>query len=90
MIPCHTISNFGQLGGKSLKLMPHWEKHFVKVYSSRDLAIKPINNQKINPKNLYTIDNTIVNNRQGENGDFTSDEKNEKDEEKDNNIQWEE
>jgi hypothetical protein len=54
------------------------------------LAIKPINNQKINPKNLYTIDNTIVNNRQGENGDFTSDEKNEKDEEKDNNIQWEE
>jgi hypothetical protein len=46
--------------------------------------------EKINPKSLYTIDITITNNRQGENGDSTSNEKNEKDEEEDNNFQWEE
>jgi hypothetical protein len=44
--------------------------------------------EKINPRSLYTIDNTITNNRQGENGDSTSSEDNEKDEEEDNNIQW--
>lgn len=46
--------------------------------------------EKINPRSLYTIDNTIANNKQGENGDSTSNEENEKDEEEDNNIQWEE
>jgi hypothetical protein len=46
--------------------------------------------EKINPKSLYTTDNTITNNRQGGNGDFTSNEENEIDKKKDNNIQWEE
>jgi hypothetical protein len=46
--------------------------------------------EKINPRSLYTTDNTIANNRQGENGDSTSNEENEKDEKEDNNIQWEE
>jgi len=46
--------------------------------------------EKINPRSLYIIDNTITNNRKGENGNSTSNEENEKDEERDNNIQWEE
>jgi hypothetical protein len=36
--------------------------------------------EKINPRSLYTTNNTITNNIQGENGDSTSNEKNEKDE----------
>jgi hypothetical protein len=45
---------------------------------------------KINPSNLYIIDNTTTNNRQREDGDSTSNKENEVDEEEDNNIQWEE
>jgi hypothetical protein len=39
---------------------------------------------------LYITNNTKTNNRQGEDGDFTSNEENEKDEKEDNNIQWKE
>ncbi len=54
------------------------------------MATKPYNNAwKTSPNNLYTIDNTIVNNRQGEYGDSTSNEDNEMDEEENNKIQWE-
>ncbi len=44
--------------------------------------------EKINPSNLYIIDNTTTTNRWGEDGDSTSNEENEMDEEEDNNIQW--
>jgi hypothetical protein len=46
--------------------------------------------EKTNLNNLYTINNTTTNNRQGEDGDFTSNEENKKFEKEDNNIQWEE
>lgn len=36
--------------------------------------------------NLYTTDNTIANNKQEENGDFTSNEENEMDEEENNKM----
>ncbi len=45
--------------------------------------------EKTSPNNLYTTDNTIANNRQGEDGDYTSNEENEMDEEDNNKIQWE-
>jgi hypothetical protein len=45
--------------------------------------------EKTSPNNLYTTDNTTTNNRQGEDGNFTSIEKIEMDEKEDNKIQWE-
>jgi hypothetical protein len=42
------------------------------------------------PNSLYTTNNTITNNRQGEDGDYTSNQDNEMDEEENNKIQWEE
>ncbi len=51
------------------------------------MATKPYNDVwKKNPISLYTIDNTKVNNRQREDGNSTSNEKNEVDEKEDNNI----
>jgi hypothetical protein len=40
--------------------------------------------EKTSPNNLYTIDNTTSNNKQGEDGDSTSNQNNEMDEEEDN------
>jgi Na+/glutamate symporter len=37
----------------------------------------------------YIFNNATTNNTQGEDGNFTSNEKNEEDEKEDNNIQWE-
>jgi len=55
------------------------------------LATKPYNNVwKKNPISLHTIDNTKVNSRWGEDGNSTSNEKNEVDEKEDNNIQRQE
>jgi len=60
----------------------------------RITRIWPLNpttmHEKTNLNNLYTINNTTTNNRQGEDGDFTSNEENKKFEKEDNNIQWEE
>jgi hypothetical protein len=47
-------------------------------------------NEKTNPNSLYIVNNTIVNNRQGEDGDSIANEDNEVDGKEDNNIQCEE
>jgi hypothetical protein len=45
--------------------------------------------EKTNHSSLYVVDNTTTNNRQGEDGDFITNEDNEMDE-KESNIQCEE
>jgi hypothetical protein len=58
----------------------------------RVVGIWPLNltaiHEKTNLSNLYKSNNTTTS-TQGEDGNFTSNEKNEKDEKEDNNIQWE-
>jgi len=46
--------------------------------------------EKTSPSSLYVVDNTTINNRQGEDGNFIANEDNEVDGKEDNNIQCKE